>query len=73
MTVPYAEGLWIAPKYRKQGPVGLRLWRKMVELVKGLPASAMMTSADTDMMRDLIARRGGVMLPATVHLVPVRK
>lgn len=71
MTVLHAECLWIAPAYRGAASVGRRLWTAVQEEARRDGVAAVMTQADSDPVRRLIARAGGVRVTGDPYMVPV--
>lgn len=63
LRVVHLEGLWIAEAHRRRGRVARRLWRGMLEAVRGWGERAVMTSALSPEVEDLARRIGGVELP----------
>lgn len=74
-VIPYVhvEGLWIAPAHRKRSSVGRRLLTGMRRVAQALGADVVLTAATDDTVRQLITEYGGVSLPGTHHVLPVRR
>lgn len=60
LRVTHLEGLWIAPEYRGNPGLGLRLIRGAKTLAARWPW--VWAGADTDHMRDIVSRLGGTKL-----------
>jgi hypothetical protein len=71
VTVCHAEGVWIAPAYRRKGGVALRLLRGMRTLAKAHGASQVCTSSLDGSVTRLIERLHGQRLPGEHFLFPV--
>jgi hypothetical protein len=71
MPTIHAEGLWIAPEYRRRGGVMRRLWRAMRREASDMGVRSVLSSAICDTMRDVIPRLGGQQLPGALYVIPV--
>jgi hypothetical protein len=63
VTIVHAEGLWIAPAFRKRTSVARRLWLAMRRAVRERGVLTIATSAVTDEVRELLDHAGAVKLP----------
>jgi len=71
MSFVHAEGIWIAPAYRKRGSVLLRLLRLLRSCGAAMGVSTVWTGALTPDIGNLIVRLGGQQLPGDHFILPV--
>lgn len=62
----HVEGLWIDPRHKS---AAVRLWRAVKARVHGRGARAVVTSACSTTVRDLLERRGATLLPGDQYLL----
>lgn len=73
LFVLHAEGIWIAPAYRKRVGVGRRLWKAMHEAARTVGAERFWTCADRLEVRRLIVDHlKGIPIPAESFVVSLR-
>lgn len=71
MRITHLEGLWIDPAYRGKASVGRRLLTETVRLARSWSARWVWTGAQTDDVRAMLAKVGGVRLPLDSYVVPL--
>lgn len=70
LQVWHAEGLWIAPEYRKKTSVGRRLLNAVFGAACQAHIPNLVTAALTDEVARLITKCGGKVLPGTHFVLP---
>lgn len=68
----HVEGVWVHPDHRKRGSVARRLLGMMHRTARAMGATAVLTGAMSDEVRDLIAGLGGSQLPGDHYVLPIR-
>ncbi len=71
LRMMHAECFWIAPEYRGQFGVIMRLWRGLVETAKRWGVSRMETASMNPHVSDMIRRWGGVPVTWEAYIVPI--
>jgi len=67
LRIPHYEGWWIAPDYRGNAGVIRRLLKGAMQAALPWSSGWVWAAADTDHVRDLMRRLGGVELPVTSY------